>query len=764
VIGTSFNDTFGSARFAPGFAGGTFVGGSGDDTYIVDNTLTVVNERSGEGFDTVRASVSYFLAAGQSVELLEVGVRNPADPAPTAPINLTGNEFANILRGNGDANVLSAAEGNDTLEGGDGDDTLMGGPGDDLVNGGFGVDTVDFSAAAAGVRISLSAVGRQDTGEGFDTFISVENVMGSAFADRIRGSSSANVLNAGIGDDTLLSDRGDDTLNGGEGFDTLDLSAEAVAVTVAGGRLSYAGSTERDTLLSIEKVIGTSFGDTFKRSFSGPSDFSGGLGDDVYVVGNAGIITREAAGEGFDRVQVDTILRSYALAAGQSIELIETIAATSTSPVDLTGNELANTIRGNAGRNVLGGGAGADTIEGGEGNDTLAGGSGDDVLNGGEGIDTADYGGSAVGVIVDLSLGNPQNTGEGIDTLASIENVTGSGFNDTFLGTDGANALGRSGGSDTVSYANASSAMFVRLHLGIASTIATGGAVDSFTSIENVTGSALADAIEGNSVANRLEGGTGDDRLQGREGDDVIFGGQGDDTYDFTGAIALGFDLFIDTGSGLDTAQFDFKNLLSAERVDDDLVATLTTGSFRVIAHFAGAAVERALDTVTGRIVTLAVGLTGNDNSGIIGGTNKGETLDGRGGDDLLYGNGGKDLLLGGLGQDSLDGGEGKDTLVGGLGNDTLRGGDGADSFVIAPSSGQDLLLDFGLGNDVIDLNVFRTNFRSLDTNQDKVLEDGEGNGALSVLVSGDNTTLVFAGGSLLVRGATQLTAHDFDF
>jgi Ca2+-binding RTX toxin-like protein len=101
---------------------------------------------------------------------------------------------------------------------------------------------------------------------------------------------------------------------------------------------------------------------------------------------------------------------------------------------------------------------------------------------------------------------------------------------------------------------------------------------------------------------------------------------------------------------------------------------------------------------------------------------------------------------------------------VGGLGNDTLRGGDGADSFVIAPSSGQDLLLDFGLGNDVIDLSVFRTNFRSLDTNQDKVLEDGEGNGALSVLVSGDNTTLVFAGGSLLVRGATQLTAHDFDF
>ena len=116
----------------------------------------------------------------------------------------------------------------------------------------------------------------------------------------------------------------------------------------------------------------------------------------------------------------------------------------------------------------------------------------------------------------------------------------------------------------------------------------------------------------------------------------------------------------------------------SITRVGNDLVANLTGGTFTVINHFAGFAVENARDFATGQVVTLAVGLTGGAAPGIIAGTDEGETLDGGGGNDLLYANGGDDTLLGGDDDDLLDGGKGSDLLDGGLGNDLLTGGKGA--------------------------------------------------------------------------------------
>ena len=71
--------------------------------------------------------------------------------------------------------------------------------------------------------------------------------------------------------------------------------------------------------------------------------------------------------------------------------------------------------------------------------------------------------------------------------------------------------------------------------------------------------------------------------------------------------------------------------------------------------------------------------LSGGNGSGIIAGSHKGETLDGRGGDDRLYGNGGNDQLLGGTGNDHLYGGAGRDALDGQDGDDILDGGSGND-------------------------------------------------------------------------------------
>ncbi len=75
-----------------------------------------------------------------------------------------------------------------------------------------------------------------------------------------------------------------------------------------------------------------------------------------------------------------------------------------------------------------------------------------------------------------------------------------------------------------------------------------------------------------------------------------------------------------------------------------------------------------------------------------------------KGGHDYVHGRGGHDQITGNGGKDFLIGGPGADTLDGGLGGDTLKGGTGADLFVLKTGSGKDIIKDFVLGVDFIDV------------------------------------------------------------
>lgn len=120
-----------------------------------------------------------------------------------------------------------------------------------------------------------------------------------------------------------------------------------------------------------------------------------------------------------------------------------------------TGNDTVygfggtDTMNGNAGNDYADGGAGNDTISGGDGNDTAVGGLGNDIINGGLGIDTASYSTATAAVTVNLGLAAQQNTvGAGYDTLASIERLIGSKYNDTLTGNTLANLLQGGLGND----------------------------------------------------------------------------------------------------------------------------------------------------------------------------------------------------------------------------------------------------------------------------------------------------------------------------
>jgi Ca2+-binding RTX toxin-like protein len=107
-------------------------------------------------------------------------------------------------------------------------------------------------------------------------------------------------------------------------------------------------------------------------------------------------------------------------------------------------------VFGGAGQDKLFSGVGNDRLFGGEGNDQLMGGAGGDLLDGGAGTDTVLYLSATAGVSASLSNA-ATNTGEAAgDMYVSIENLTGSSFNDILVGNSAANILSGGAGNDTL--------------------------------------------------------------------------------------------------------------------------------------------------------------------------------------------------------------------------------------------------------------------------------------------------------------------------
>ena len=219
-------------------------------------------------------------------------------------------------------------------------------------------------------------------------------IPGTNVNDIIAGQAGNDVLLGLLGNDTLKGGTGNDTLNGGLGTDTADYS-------------------------------------------NGLIDPSGPVGPIFTIGATAGVIVNLNLGvQNTGGAGIDTLVS------------IENVNGTSFNDT-LIGNAGANVLNGQNGNDSLFGLAGNDTLNGGLGNDLLNGGLGNDFINGGAGIDTASYIGAGP-VTVNLNLGVQNTGGAGIDNLVlgTIENLTGSSFNDTLIGNAGANVLTGGAGRD----------------------------------------------------------------------------------------------------------------------------------------------------------------------------------------------------------------------------------------------------------------------------------------------------------------------------
>jgi Ca2+-binding RTX toxin-like protein len=266
-------------------------------------------------------------------------------------MDIRGTSGNDTLQGGSGNDLVDALAGDDVVHAGDGNDGLMGGAGNDLLDGGAGLDFVTYYWSAAGVQVNLAA--GTATGEGNDTLVGVEHVVGSGQADVIVGDAADNDLwgdfgndniAGGGGDDYISSGVGDDTLDGGAGFDIADYGdAAAVVVNLATGVASE-GVNGTDTLLNIEAVYGSWYNDAIAGNAAN-NLFLGAPGNDA-IDGGAGIDVARFIGT---RSQF-TVTRSgsdYQVSTAVTGEGTDTL--TRIERLDFTDYDIALDLDGNAG-------------------------------------------------------------------------------------------------------------------------------------------------------------------------------------------------------------------------------------------------------------------------------------------------------------------------------------------------------------------------------------------------------------------------------
>ena len=197
---------------------------SSTDTTINNATSTKQNLNANTGLLVLASDDTSDYYLHNTIDLAS-GVPPPPPPTSCTILGTSANEAISgtsaddVICAGGGSDTVKGLGGNDTLKGEDGNDTLLGGVGNDTLDGGLGIDTASYSDSLTAVTASLAT--NSSTGEGSDTFLGVENLLGSSKADTLTGSATNNKLTGGGGPDTEQGGLGNDTVIGSGGADIL---------------------------------------------------------------------------------------------------------------------------------------------------------------------------------------------------------------------------------------------------------------------------------------------------------------------------------------------------------------------------------------------------------------------------------------------------------------------------------------------------------------------------------------------------------------
>ncbi|WIW47860.1 VCBS domain-containing protein [Bradyrhizobium sp. 62B] len=554
LLGSSFNNNF------TGLGGDDYIDGRGGFDTAIYNSLS-----------TVTGGVTIDMAAGTATGDASIGT----DTLRSIE-GIQGTSYADsyVATGYGQAGALNIGNngGFNQFEGLGGDDQIAGN----------GSTRLLYTNATGGVTVGLNAGSvTGDVSVGHDSFVGVNSVYGSNFADTYDAAGF-------IGFNSFQGQGGNDTITGNGSTQILFANATAgVIVNLANGTADGDASVGHDTIVGgVTNVSGSNFNDTITGSSgndqlfgNGGSDLlSGGAGNDalnggigadtfVYTTGGGADVIGDFLQADADKIDltgvpgISTLADIQALATqqgpntvidfgnGDTLTLLNVTLSNLTAADFILGQGVH--LTGDAGGNTLVGTAYADSLSGLAGNDRLKGLDGNDLLDGGLGFDRADYVAATGGITANLAAGSVTGPGAGTDTLVGIEGIVGSDYADTFNATGfagdtgiagtnvGFNEFEGRGGNDSItggtnslgalltriSYASATGSVIVDLAAHSAtgdSSVGTDSLVGS--GFGGVVGSGFADQLLGSGNApgtvEIFEGRAGDDFIDGRTGFD----------------------------------------------------------------------------------------------------------------------------------------------------------------------------------------------------------------------------------------------------
>ncbi|GAA0569796.1 Ig-like domain-containing protein [Rhizomicrobium electricum] len=551
---------------------------------------------------------------------------------------------------------------------------------------GFGGDDT-FNVTLNGSSQFLPSI---DGGSGYDTLNlsgplpgATQSYTGTPLTTWIK---SIEKIKLGAGNNySLTTYYSDSVLAAGE---TLTVDASALG---AGNTLKFDGSSETDGAFILTGGAGN---DTL-RGGGGNDTIDGGAGTDTLYLGTMA-----------DGVTLDlnlTTAQSLGNLGTDTIRNIENVYGSGT----LIGTSGNNTFSVTSGANSIDGGAGIDTLNcaglysatvdlsqtgpqhidansglwstlksienviGTGQNDTFVGNASDNTFDGGSGFDRVSLADSTTGVTIDMRGANPVVTGAtgiGNDTYISIEGFVGTNYDDTFV-------YGGDYSTSQLAYATLDGGDgndtidFSHCTSGIGIELSS----PKYASIENVIGTAYADQISApfGTGTHTIDAGAGNDRILMSRGTNVVKAGDGDDIIFMDGDELRDQ---IDGGAGSDTVYYSNSSsgldVFAANRITN--VETLLLSNSDAQIQFNDGNVAAGA-TLTIRYRDDSPVPYYPDKYDIDGSA---ET-DGRFDITTL---GGNDTLIGGAGADNLKSGGGDDTLKGNGGNDIIDGGAGADT------------------------------------------------------------------------------------
>ena len=704
---------------------GTYDGGDGIDTFVLNGRSRLVVDNNGDGradFEQATSGVLVDLSLGQ---ILDDGFGGTGTVVNFE--NLHGGNQADILIGDAQDNEIGGNGGNDQIDGGAGNDILHAGGGRDVLTGGTGNDSFVFSIYTGGFTNEVTDFEDGETlvlNQGWENnapftpmFIGTDAFSSTAGEVRYEQSGGQTLLHIDIDgdgntDETLTLSSGEFSLVGSVVDGVLSITTPDNNVAPIAGDVDL-GASDEDT----------SFTFTAADLLAASSDADG---DDLSVI----IVSVPASvgnvvdnGDGtytftpIENFNGDNVEFSFSVLAGQhsangtaTLDILAVNDAPEAVDVDLGAGDEDTDIIITAAQLL----AGSSDIDG----DTL----------------------SISAVSVGAAFGSITDNNDGTFTFTPAQDVSGTDIEISFTVTDGdltdaatatidINPVNDelSAGDVDLGASDEDTALVITAAQLLAASSDVDGDVLSITSVSvNAAFGTISDNNDGTYTFVPAQDFNGDDIVLEFTVTDGEFEDTATATLDITpvndgpsaqddsgfrtnegAAVTItAADLLINDsdidGDTLSIASVQGSIGGTAAIVNGDIVFTPDV-SFSGDASFIYTVMDGNGGTSTATVnilVDSAPDFGASADNDEIDGTSGDNVLYGLGGNDILRGFGGSDTLSGGVGNDQLFGGDGIDYLFGNAGVDFLYGGNGNDEL----DGGDDLDLLFGgFGDDTLD-------------------------------------------------------------